>query len=227
MKMAAKAAKTLKMLPDDDDFLPTVGGKAGARKAEISKAAYDQAIAPFTKSAESFIAEIAHELPIWADRGKLHSAAKRAGVLVRAMRNYAGLTQQVLGQDAKIKQSDVSAIESGSGENGPTFELLSRVAEACDCYVTFVPRTVSKKPVALNFAELEAAIHEGVRVFLSGNVPVKAIKAAAAEKKVEDKKSPRRVVLNPVTREITVRGAETKRRKGRGLLTPTLSPAKR
>jgi DNA-binding XRE family transcriptional regulator len=150
-KMTRKTAKPRKVVPDDDGFLPTVGGKVarGARhKAEIPKTAYDRNIAPFTKSSESFIAEIAHELPIWADRDKLHSAAKRAGVLVRAMRNYAGLTQEVLGQDANIKQSVVSAIESGSGENGPTFELLTRVAEACDCYGTFGPKTITVRGLA-------------------------------------------------------------------------------
>lgn len=54
-----------------------------------------------------------------------------AGALVRELRAAAGLTQAQLAATAGTTQSHVSEIEHGTGKQGPTVELLSRIGRAC------------------------------------------------------------------------------------------------
>ncbi len=60
------------------------------------------------------------------------------------MRNAAGLTQVQLGAKAKMKQSDVSDLENGKGIQGPSFDVIARVADACGFYVTFEAKPASR-----------------------------------------------------------------------------------
>jgi transcriptional regulator with XRE-family HTH domain len=61
----------------------------------------------------------------------LSSAAMRAGDLIRSMRKAAGLSQSQLAREIGVAQSRVSEIESGSGTQGPTWDLIERVTAAC------------------------------------------------------------------------------------------------
>ncbi len=92
-------------------------------------------------SSEVFAQELPQRLVAWANEAVDEPAGLRAGALVRAMRKSAHLSQTALGACAQIKQADVSAIETGSGGRGPTFDVLARVAEACGYLVTFAPKT--------------------------------------------------------------------------------------
>jgi transcriptional regulator with XRE-family HTH domain len=62
----------------------------------------------------------------------LSSAALRAGDVVRRMRKMARLSQSQLAEQIGVKQSRISEIESGVGSQGPTWELMERIAAACD-----------------------------------------------------------------------------------------------
>jgi ribosome-binding protein aMBF1 (putative translation factor) len=57
------------------------------------------------------------------------------GRLARRMREAAddgrGISQQELARRLGISQARISAIERGTGSQGPTYELLKRIARAC------------------------------------------------------------------------------------------------
>jgi ribosome-binding protein aMBF1 (putative translation factor) len=57
------------------------------------------------------------------------------GRLARRMRETAdrgrGISQQELARRLGVSQARISAIERGSGPQGPTYELLKRIARAC------------------------------------------------------------------------------------------------
>lgn len=92
-------------------------------------------------SGEVFAQELPQKLVAWANESVNEPAGLRAGALVRAMRESARLSQTELGSHARIKQADISAIETSSGDRGPTFDVLARVADACGYLVTFAPKT--------------------------------------------------------------------------------------
>lgn len=65
-----------------------------------------------------------------AEKG-LSSAAMRAGDLVRAMRKEAGFSQSQLADKLRLSQARISEIEAGIGKQGPTWDLMERISEAC------------------------------------------------------------------------------------------------
>lgn len=69
--------------------------------------------------------------PAAAARTGLTSAGMRAGAIVRGMRRSVGLPQAELAKRLGVSQERVSEIERGAGPQGPTFELLERIASAC------------------------------------------------------------------------------------------------
>jgi transcriptional regulator with XRE-family HTH domain len=68
------------------------------------------------------------------------SAAMRAGRQVRQMRLAKGLTQAQLAAALGWDQVRISNIERGEGTLGPTFDVLQRIAAACDYDIEFKPR---------------------------------------------------------------------------------------
>lgn len=64
-------------------------------------------------------------------RTGLSSAGMRAGAIVRGMRRSAGFPQAELARRVGVSQERISEIERGGGPQGPTFELLERIASAC------------------------------------------------------------------------------------------------
>lgn len=94
-------------------------------------------VAPELSSGElgRSLAEALHVLeardPASAARTGLTSAGMRAGAIVRGMRRSAGLAQAELALRLGVSQERVSEIERGAGPQGPTFELLERIAAAC------------------------------------------------------------------------------------------------
>ncbi|HYM31651.1 MAG TPA: helix-turn-helix transcriptional regulator [Candidatus Cybelea sp.] len=64
-------------------------------------------------------------------RSGLSSAGMRAGAIVRGMRRSAKYSQAELAKRIGISQERISEIERGAGPQGPTFELLERIATAC------------------------------------------------------------------------------------------------
>lgn len=75
--------------------------------------------------------EIERERPDLARAHGLSSAAMRAGDLVRGMRKSARLTQSELAKRLGVSQARISEIEVGLGVQGPTWDLMERVAKAC------------------------------------------------------------------------------------------------
>jgi DNA-binding transcriptional regulator YiaG len=61
----------------------------------------------------------------------LTSAGMRAGAIVRGMRRTAGLSQAGLAARIGVTQERVSELERGAGPQGPTYELLDRIAVVC------------------------------------------------------------------------------------------------
>ncbi len=110
----------------------------------ITEAMYKQDVAPFQEGFEVLAEEMAKALPQWSDAVALQSPAKRAGLLLRTMRNAAGFSQTKLGEKARMNQTDISALENGDGKQGPTFDVLARVADACGFYITFSIKTVAR-----------------------------------------------------------------------------------
>ena len=51
---------------------------------------------------------------------------------IRNMRLRAGLTQTQLARQAGMSQPEISRLEAGVGNQGPSVETLSRLARACD-----------------------------------------------------------------------------------------------
>jgi transcriptional regulator with XRE-family HTH domain len=54
----------------------------------------------------------------------------RLGQLLQRSRQHVNLRQQELAKAAGITQADISRLESGLGERGPTFDTLLRLAHA-------------------------------------------------------------------------------------------------
>ncbi len=78
--------------------------------------------------------------PATAKRTGMTSAGMRAGAIVRGMRRSAGFTQARLAQKLGITQERVSEIELGHGPQGPTYELLERIAAACGMVIMPIER---------------------------------------------------------------------------------------
>jgi transcriptional regulator with XRE-family HTH domain len=72
----------------------------------------------------------------------LSSAALKAGGMVREMRHAKGWTQVELADKLGWDQVRISNIERGEGVRGPTFEVLSKIAGACEYELEFRPRAL-------------------------------------------------------------------------------------
>lgn len=135
----------------------------------LSAAEFEAHVSPFLEDAPG----IAENLLSKLGESKL-KPAKKAGELVKTMRLAAGLSQDAVGKKAMVKQSDISAIENGSGEKGPTFDVLSRIADACGYAISFVRKAEvetdadveSQRAAALNELPLPSSLgrpHTGAK----------------------------------------------------------------
>ena len=92
----------------------------------------------------------------------LSSAAMRAGALVRAMRKRMKLTQTQLADKLGWTQERISNIECGVGSQGPTFDVLSRIATVCNMRLAFIPNSKEVEEVNLKIFSGESAGGQGV-----------------------------------------------------------------
>lgn len=81
----------------------------------------------------------------------MSSAALRAGQMVRGMRKGKGWTQKQLADLLGWDQERISNIERGEGTRGPTFDVMQKIAAACDHDVTFTPRDTTAGPKPMTF----------------------------------------------------------------------------
>jgi ribosome-binding protein aMBF1 (putative translation factor) len=83
------------------------------------------------------------------------------GRLARRMREAAdrgrGISQQELARRLAISQARISAIERGSGPQGPTYELLKRIARACGVVLSTTFEQPVARPELEEPAELQSA----------------------------------------------------------------------
>jgi CarD family transcriptional regulator len=70
-------------------------------------------------------------IPKFGETYRLSSAALRAGDMIRTMRKGAGLTQGELAKSLAMTQARISELEVGLGTQGPTWDVMERVAAAC------------------------------------------------------------------------------------------------
>ena len=68
-------------------------------------------------------------------------AGFRAGGLVRGLRREAGLTQGDLAKRIGVSQARISELEAGLGSQGPTWDLMERIATACGRTIGVLPST--------------------------------------------------------------------------------------
>lgn len=132
----------------------------------VTDAMYNQDVAPFSEDFDVLVEEMARALPRWTDKIRYDRPAQRAGLLLRTMRNAARLSQNMLGEKTGMKQSDISALETGSGKQGPTFDVVSRIADACGFYLTFATRTPREQPASARSHAAGAASRGLVRTFI-------------------------------------------------------------
>jgi transcriptional regulator with XRE-family HTH domain len=73
------------------------------------------------------------EDPKFEQKYGLSSAALRAGDIIRTMRKAAGLSQAELAKrmSATVTQARISELEAGVGSQGPTWDVMERIAVAC------------------------------------------------------------------------------------------------
>jgi transcriptional regulator with XRE-family HTH domain len=92
------------------------------------------------KPAADLLARIEQTHPGIEEKIGLSSAALRAGQLVREMRKSRAWTQTQLADLLGWDQERISNIERGEGTRGPTFDVLHKIAVACDYDLLFSPR---------------------------------------------------------------------------------------
>jgi transcriptional regulator with XRE-family HTH domain len=85
-------------------------------------------------------ARVERKYPGIEEKIGLSSAALRAGQLVREIRKSRGWTQTQLADLLGWDQERISNIERGEGTRGPTFDVLQKIAIACDYDLIFAPR---------------------------------------------------------------------------------------
>ncbi|MFT3723878.1 MAG: helix-turn-helix domain-containing protein [Hyphomonadaceae bacterium] len=80
-------------------------------------------------------------------------AAFRAAAIVRAMRKAGGLSQVDLAKRLGLSQARISEIEAGLGAQGPTWDLMERIASACDSKILISPHDTGLALDAAEFPE--------------------------------------------------------------------------
>jgi DNA-binding transcriptional regulator YiaG len=83
----------------------------------------------------------------------ISGAAFRAAAIVRTMRKSRNLSQKELAVRLKLTQARVSEIESGVGAQGPTWDLMERIAKACDSRILISPHDSGFAMDAAEFPE--------------------------------------------------------------------------
>ena len=134
----------------------------------ITDAMYNQDVTPFQEGFDVLAQEMARALPQWTDKISHDNPAERAGLFLRTMRNAAGFSQTKLGELAKIRQSDISALETGSGKQGPTFDVIARIADACGFYVTFAAKKQSPQAMTVKHHGTTTGSQRVVRTYVMG-----------------------------------------------------------
>jgi transcriptional regulator with XRE-family HTH domain len=89
---------------------------------------------------DSLLARLEAQYPGIEEEIGSSSAALRAGRQVREMRLAKGWTQMQLAEVLGWDQVRISNIERGQGPLGPTFDVLQKVAAACDYEIEFKQR---------------------------------------------------------------------------------------
>jgi len=92
------------------------------------------------KPVTDLLARVERKHPGIEENIGLSSAALRAGQIVREMRKSHGWTQSELAAKLGWDQERISNIERGEGTRGPTFDILQKIAAACDHELQFTPR---------------------------------------------------------------------------------------
>lgn len=91
--------------------------------------------------------ELVGPSPTFAEQVRRSQDVLEGGSLVRRMRDMAdgrtGISQEELARRLGLSQARISAIERGGGPQGPTYELLKRIARACGLVLqpTLQPRS--------------------------------------------------------------------------------------
>lgn len=132
---------------------PSSTGKAAARPVDLVKPAEpeqrigkaDVASGKSGKPFADLLARVEQKYPGIEDEVGASSAAVRAGQWIREMRVAKGWTQTQLARKLGWEQERVSNLERGEGTRGPTFDVLHRVATACDYELKFSPRSAPKR----------------------------------------------------------------------------------
>lgn len=93
------------------------------------------------KPAADLLARVEQAHPGIEEEIGVSSSALRAGQFVRAMRKSKNWTQTQLAEALGWDQVRISNIERGEGTRGPTFDVLHKIASACDYDIRFMPRT--------------------------------------------------------------------------------------
>ena len=83
----------------------------------------------------------------------IFSAAVRAAAIVRTMRKSGNLSQKELADRLGLTQARISEIESGVCTQGPTWDLMERVAKACASRILISPHASGFAIDAAEFPE--------------------------------------------------------------------------
>lgn len=108
------------------------------------------------KPAADLLARVERKYPGIEEKIGLSSAALRAGQAVRSLRKSMGWTQTQLADALGWDQERISNIERGEGTRGPTYDVLQRIAAACQHELQFRP--VAAHAPAVAEAKVEAEV---------------------------------------------------------------------
>ena len=181
MNQPAKMSEAAKTQPGEPPVVQPAERDQGIGKAEVKSGTRGK---PFS----DLLARVEQKYPGIEDQVGLSSAAMRAGRWIREMRLAKGWTQVRLAQELGWEQERVSNLERGEGTRGPTFDVLQRVAAACDYELTFAPRAAAKRAAAgaaapLSFADMLKLIGDGLvraGVYGGGRQPRPSFAASCA-----------------------------------------------
>jgi DNA-binding XRE family transcriptional regulator len=139
------------------------GGAAAKKKSSLSErlgghAVQRRRIGNESKrgSFDALIEDIERAALERGEKPALSSAAFRAGSLIRTMRKSRGLTQAALAKRIGVSQARVSELESGMGPQGPSWELMERIARACSATILVSP---TESDIAIDAAQPDSDRH--------------------------------------------------------------------
>lgn len=127
---------------------PVAAVQSAASQQRIGRA--DVASGKRGKPFADLLAHVEEKYPGIENEVGVSSAAARAGQWIREMRVARGWTQTQLAQKLGWEQERVSNLERGEGTRGPTFDVMHRVATACDYELKFSPLSEPKRAGAAN-----------------------------------------------------------------------------